>query len=118
MGYAFTKHKRLLTKKEYEHVFKQSTKVVTPAFFVLTRLNDKNTARLGFALSKKYLPKASSRNRIKRIFREAFRIESVKLKNVDIVLLAKSSLDNLTNSEIRESLAILWQKIEKIYCII
>lgn len=113
MEQAFTKTKRLLTKKEYERVFKQSKKIDTPAFFVLTASNNKDNARIGFALSKKYLPSACLRNRVKRIFRESFRCQ--KLENVDIIVLAKSGLSKLDNEELRMSLTVLWEKINKIY---
>lgn len=123
MKYAFTKAKRLLTKEEYERVFKQSRdatitkKIETNIFFVLTALNDQETARLGFALSKKVLPKASLRNRVKRLFREDFRINALTLEKVDIIVLAKSGLKNSSNPEIRNNLSILWQKINKHYSI-
>lgn len=114
MDHAFSKNKRLLTKKEYERVFKQAKKVVAPDFFILTILNDKNTARLGFALSKKSLPKASSRNRVRRVIRESFRTQS-ELKHVDIVVLGKPGLAKLNNQEIRMDLETLWKKINKMY---
>lgn len=113
MIYAFGKNKRLLTKKEYGHVFEQAKKVGMPTFFALTRANDKETARLGFAFSKKQLSKASSRNRIRRIMRESFRLQS--LVPVDIVILAKFGLDKQTNQEINQDMTLLWKKINNIY---
>ena len=122
MKYAFTKAKRLLTKAAYERVFKQSRdtknvtkKIETDIFFALTALNDQETARLGFALSKKVLPTACLRNRVKRIFREDFRVNCLTLEKVDIIVLAKSGLKNSSNPEIRNNLSKLWQKINKHY---
>lgn len=119
MKYAFTRSKRLLTPKDYENVFmqsrKQGVKIDMPGFFVLVILNDKNTARIGFALSKKSMPKAHSRNRMKRLFRESFRHQSNQLKNMDIVVLARSDLSSRSNKEMQENLTLLWQKINKIY---
>lgn len=115
MTYAFDHAKRLLTKKEYEWVFTQSRKtgmkIEFYPFFVLTVLNDKNTARIGFALSKKCLPSACLRNRVKRVFREHFRIQAALLKKVDIVVLAKPGLAQLNNQEIIAYFDVLWQKI-------
>lgn len=119
MKYAFTRLKRLLTPKDYENVFmnsrKQGVKIDMPSFFVLVVLNDKNTARIGFALSKKSMPKAHSRNRIRRLFRESFRHQSNQLRNIDIVVLARSDLSSRSNKEMQENLILLWQKINKIY---
>lgn len=117
MNYAFPKAKRLLKKEEYEWVFKQTKKtkkIEMDVFFVLAAANDKETARLGFALSKKVLPKACMRNRVKRLFREEFRINSSMLKPVDIIVLGKSNLKSVTNSEIRNNLSLLWRKINQL----
>ena len=117
MSNAFPKAKRLLKKEEYESVFKQSKKtkkIETDVFFVLASPNDKQIARIGFALSKKVLPKAHMRNRVKRIFREDFRTKAITLKPVDIVVLAKFGLKTSTNSTIRHSLSVLWQKINQL----
>ncbi len=116
MRYAFPKVKRLLKKEEYERVFKQSKqtkKVDMGAFFVLIAPNDLEVPRLGFALSKKVLPSACLRNRVKRIFRESFRVCSLTLKNVDIIVLAKPGLAKSSNQEMRNNLSILWQKINQ-----
>ncbi len=116
MDYAFPKAKRLLKKEEYERVFKktkETKKIDTDVFFVLTAPNDKETARLGFALSKKVLPKACMRNRVKRLFREDFRVNSLTLKSMDIIVLAKSGLKDSTNPEIRNNLSLLWRKLKQ-----
>ncbi len=108
---SFSRDKRLLTKQEYERVFKKSKKIDTPAFFVLVALNDQGKARLGFALSKKSLPKATMRNRARRVIRESFRKQCMALKPVDIVVLARPDLKKLSNQEIRSHLEILWQRV-------
>lgn len=119
MEYAFTRDKRILTSKDYENVFvqakKQGVKIDMPGFFVLITLNDKDKARIGFALSKKYLPTACLRNRMKRIFRESFRLQWSMLKNIDIIFLAKHGLSSLSNKVIWENLAMFWQKVDNIY---
>lgn len=87
----------MLHKSEYDAVFKQSKKIVTSEFVVLHRVNTFPFARLGLALSKRMIPKAHDRNRVKRIVRESFR--RAKLPGLDVVVLARPGLmqcENLT----------------------
>lgn len=53
--------------------------------------NDKSNARLGVVASKKILPSAVQRNHFKRVIREAFRQHSIKTKQIDLVVMARSA---------------------------
>ena len=67
-------------------------------------------ARLGLIISKKAAPRAVDRNRIKRLVRESFRRQK-SLKSADYVVMAKPSVNQLTNQQVFESLQHLWQRI-------
>lgn len=107
--YSFTKAQRLLKKKEYNDVFAEAKKIVSPDFIILYKPNTLGYARLGLALSKKHIAKAHDRNRIKRILRESFRL--VNLPAVDIVVLAKPGVGKKTNSTIFTKLGQAWNKL-------
>ena len=117
----FEKHKRLLNKKEYEYVFADAKKTVNDEFIVLHRKNAVGHARLGLALSKKAVAKASQRNRLKRLIRESFR--SNKLPAIDLVFLAKKNpnkkpnknIDQVKNTLIHSNLSALWEKLAAYY---
>jgi ribonuclease P protein component len=107
--YCFDKTRRLLKKSEYDDVFSQATKIVTPDFIVLYRDNVVGHARLGLALSKKAIAKAHDRNRVKRLLRETFRTRF--LPAIDIVILARRGVANVENPKIVSKLGTLWDKL-------
>lgn len=110
---AFPKTKRLLNKESYDHVFNQSTKLVTPGFIVLYCANNLGHARLGLAISKKVVAQAHDRNRIKRLLRETFRISCAELKTLDIVVLARRGVNKEANSLIIDHLSKAWGQLSK-----
>ena len=67
-------------------------------------------ARLGFIISKKAAPNAVDRTRIKRLVRESFRCQK-SLKSADYVVMAKPSVQQLTNQQVLAALQHVWQRI-------
>lgn len=106
----FNKSRRLLTKIDFSHVFDNPQKVATKYFVILYRENSIGHARLGIALTKKLIPKAHDRNRIKRLLRESFRTKS-DIKPIDIVFLARSGLKTIENSVVMSNLEQTWNKL-------
>lgn len=105
----FSKARRLVKKSDYDHVFSQAKKLVTPDFVVLYRNNFLNEARLGLAISKKVIAKAHDRNRIKRVIRETFRIRD--LPAVDIVVLARHGFKTVEKALVTSRLSSVWDKL-------
>lgn len=112
--YGFDKTRRLLKKSEYDHVFSQAKKIVTPEFIILYRDNIMGSARLGLALSKKMIAKAHDRNRVKRLLREAFRT-NMRLPAVDIIVLARPGTGKVNQSILIEKLSGAWNKLSASY---
>ena len=110
--YRLTKVKRLLTPGDYQRVFKNPVKFFQPGLLFLCNKNSLGYSRLGMAVSKKNLPKAVDRNRIKRLIREAFR-QRLSHKGVDVVVLTRNPIINMDNTQIFEQLDWLLQRIEK-----
>ena len=67
-------------------------------------------ARLGMAVSRKAVPRAVDRNRIKRLVRESFRHTS-ELPNMDIVVIARPAARGADSSTLRTSLERHWQRL-------
>ncbi len=95
---------RSLTKRrDFESVFKEGVSSASKNLVMYAKPNDLGWNRLGLSVSKK-IGKAVTRNRIKRLLREAMRkaLEEFFL-NYDFVLIAKrSSVEGDLNNFIRE----------------
>ena len=75
------------------------------------RENDRDSARLGFAVAKKRIPAAVGRNRVRRIARESFRKHRGELGSIDIIILAQSAAAKLSNAELFASIEQHWEQI-------
>lgn len=85
-------------------VFTKPIKYTDNFFTLLAIKNQHNYPRLGLAVAKKNIKKAVSRNFVKRIIRENFRLVQHKLINVDIVILTKKGTDNAPHKLLKKSL--------------
>ena len=63
------------------------------------------------AISKRILKNAVDRNRIKRIVRESFRSHQRELSGLDIVVMCRDEVKQMSNQELFNSLNTHWQKI-------
>lgn len=107
----FPRELRLLTPHDFNSVFQQSVRVGSPYLTLVTRINDLDHPRLGFAIAKKQIKRAHERNRIKRIAKEYFRHHQYILPNVDFILMAKSTAVELDNPQLVAILDKLCQRI-------
>ncbi|SAL17255.1 ribonuclease P protein component [Caballeronia sordidicola] len=89
---AFPKAARLLKTDEYSSVFRLRPWRRSP-HFVLYGKPTGNEARLGLVIGKKFAPRAVTRNLIKRLAREAFRLRRAELGGWDILLRMHAKID-------------------------
>jgi ribonuclease P protein component len=69
--------------------------------------------RLGIAISRKCAASAVTRNRAKRIIREAFRVRKDRLGGIDIVFLGRPGLASQSREEIRTVVSAQLTEIEQ-----
>ena len=87
---AFAKQEHLLKTKDFRKVYKDGRSY--KADFVILRLlpNAASMNRVGFSISAKSIKRAFRRNRIKRLFREAYRKnKKILKKGFDIVFVVR-----------------------------
>ncbi len=98
--YSFQRELRLLSAKDYSHVFDKAFKVHNKAFTLLARKNDLNRPRLGLVIAKKNLKFAHQRNRVKRLLREHFRLHQAHIAHYDLVILTRRDIAVLSQTDI------------------
>lgn len=109
----FPRASRLLNGADFSRVFERAGKSADGLFTVLWRANDRGTARLGLAISKKTLRRAVDRNRVKRLIRESFRHHRQQLPEIDLVVLGRRGLAGAGRRQITRSLEYHWQRIAR-----
>jgi len=106
------KHAKLLKAADFDRVFDKSVRSSDRYFTVLARPNERDTPRLGMAISKRRVKLAVQRNRVKRLIRENFRL-SQQSCNADYVVLAGPQASAGTNPELLKSLEKHWKILKQ-----
>lgn len=113
MSSSFQKQHRLLDKHAYSAVFNGNPiKAGASSGMVFTIGSQAPESRLGVIVAKKNVRHATQRNRIKRVVREYFRVHPLTTPT-DMIFLARHGAASKTNSELRQDLSLLWQKLER-----
>nr|WP_244144299.1 MULTISPECIES: ribonuclease P protein component [Paraburkholderia] len=89
---AFPKAARLLKTDEFSSVFRLRPWRRAAHFVVYGRATG-NEARLGLVIGKKYAPRAVTRNLVRRIAREAFRVRRAQFEGFDLLLRLHTKFD-------------------------
>jgi ribonuclease P protein component len=111
-GKAFPKKERLLRSKDFRQVYAKGRKVsVGGAAFCFTD-NTLGYSRVGFSVGTRNFKMAADRNRIRRLFREAYRNNKAALKaNTDIIVVVKRGFGRKTRyQDIERTFSELVQK--------
>lgn len=77
--FGFSKADRIVDDNEFEHVYKNGKMSKSGCLIIRSLPNNLSRTRLGVAVSKKVFRHAVIRNRIKRLIREAFRLNKSRL---------------------------------------
>lgn len=100
----FSKTKRLTHAREFQRVFARKKSAADSLVVIYACENELDHPRLGLTVSRK-VGSAVDRNRIKRLCREAFRLNQYDLPALDLVLIPRKkiepSLDELQKSLLR-----------------
>ncbi|NND76670.1 MAG: ribonuclease P protein component [Flavobacteriales bacterium] len=122
MSYSLKKKDRLKSKKTIGELF-EGRQTIKKGSFILyynVKKGDKNSIKISFSASKKKLPRAVDRNRMKRLMREAFRFEKPKLleeiegENVQLALMLVGLSEKLPKlEEVQEKIKLILSRLIK-----
>lgn len=98
------RERRLRRGSEFKKVFLEGRKVETTLFRLCGRRNGSASDRLGLAVSRR-VGSAVTRNRSKRLVREAFRRQEGGVGGVDLVVVARAGLGGSSQQEVDRELA-------------
>jgi len=113
MDQRFTKKERLLKRKEFQKVFDEGKVFSNDQVTVYALLNDDPVSRLGLVVGRKF-GNSPKRNRFKRIFREAYRLnKNILSMGVDIIIIPRSGLTDLSLKAIEDKFKKILSQINE-----
>lgn len=78
-----------MRRSDFTRAYAEGRRAKGPLFSVVVLENGRPHARLGLSVSKRHARRAVDRNRVRRIFREAFRLSLAELApGIDVVMIA------------------------------
>jgi ribonuclease P protein component len=107
----FPRTARLTQAQEFQRLFRGSKRQTIGPLTLLILDNGAPLPRLGLAISRKHLPTAVARNRIKRVIREAFRLNQATIGGVDLVALSRPGLGALDRPALRALVARHFERL-------
>lgn len=113
MDQRFTRKERLKKRKDFQKVFNEGKVFSNGQIVAYVLLNNYSFSRLGLVAGRKF-GNAVKRNRFKRIFREAYRLNKNLLKNgADLIIIPRSGLDDLSLHAIEDNFCGLLEDVNK-----
>ncbi len=113
MNRRFARNRRLVKAAEYRAVFDHAQACSSDYFTLLGIVNEDSPGRLGLAIAKRRIARATRRNAVKRIVRESFRHHQHELAALDIVVIAKTAAETADRKRLRSTLDAQWARLAR-----
>lgn len=112
----FQKHQHILRGADFDRAFRQGSRARSDLLLVAVCENGLPHSRLGLSVGKKVWKGAVQRNRVRRIFREAFRLSQHELPaGLDVVLVPGRPKLEPELAATREQLVAMVRKAHRRY---
>jgi ribonuclease P protein component len=108
----FRPHERIKSPADFRRAFDRRRSVSNESLIIYGVENGLDYPRLGISVSRKKVRRATARNRIKRLIREAFRLQKAGLATgLDLVVLPRGG--DLTFADAQQSMASLGRDLAR-----
>ena len=109
----FSRSRIRMEKDDFSKVLKRGKRSGDGLLLVTAGRNEVGFSRLGMALPKKHLRRATLRSRMKRLIREDFyRLQPFAVA-MDVVVVSRPAMAHYDKEVIRESLHKHWRNVER-----
>lgn len=108
---SFPRGARVLKPAQFLALRRNSRRISVGHFHAEAAASDRESARVGLAVSRRVSKRAVVRNRIKRQVRESFRHRLGTLPSFDVMVVARGSAASQDNLVLRADLERLWQRL-------
>jgi ribonuclease P protein component len=112
LKFGFGKSLHIIHNEHIRQVCRKGKKLGSAFAAVFFYPNDVAHPRLGVSIGKKQVAKAVSRNQIKRITRESFRLNQHMLPAMDIVLIFYKPVLTQDKKQLRSFIDQQWQRLK------
>ncbi len=103
-----------LRSRDFARIYRTGRRAHGAVFAVIVLENDLERTRLGLSVSRRCARKAVRRNRVRRIFREAFRLALPELpRGLDVVMVATATEPDPALEDTRRELLLLVHRAQR-----
>ena len=114
-GFSYTREERLSGNNEYDRVFTEGKAFRTRSLTTLATPNPCGVSRIGLSVGRR-VGSAVRRNRIKRVLREAYRLNKAELSiPCDIVFIPRRGLEKVGLRVIEPEVRHILRKIDETF---
>ena len=112
--FSFPKEGRLRSNSDFINIYRRGKIFRGENFLLYILPNNLDRNRIGFSISKKKAKKSTKRNRLKRLLRESYRLNSAHLKKgLDLVMsLSRGNIESMSLKTAESEMMDLFKKAD------